>query len=54
VKLFKPKTCDEWEQQISDSFATVLLNFVRIRVQPVSSMLQKCMQNAGAYVKIWH
>jgi len=30
------------------------LTFVKIHVQPLSSMLQKCMQNAGAYVKIWH
>jgi hypothetical protein len=46
------KNAYELEQQIQNIFAPIPLDFLRKSVEPVSSRLQKFVQNVEAYVEI--
>jgi hypothetical protein len=45
---------DELEQQIPDTFAAVVFDFLRKSVKDMSSRSQRCVQDGGPYVEIWH
>jgi hypothetical protein len=48
----KTRTLDGVEQQIQDTCSAVSIDFLMKSAESVSSMLQKCVQNAGASVEI--
>jgi hypothetical protein len=50
IYFSKLRTLDELEQQFRDM--VFLMSEGNLLTEPVSSMLQKCVQNAGAHVQI--
>ena len=54
VRQSKPSTLGELQQQIWDTSATIPFSVLLGNCGIFVFQLQMCVQNAGAYVEIWH